>query len=236
MNTSKCIRNVTMDLDYLTKIWTPNTCVVNSKTATIHHSPSPNVFLILYRWGGRGRRVAYSRDYGYCSDGTVWKNCRMMVTSPCNMDLRKFPFDTQSCTLTFESYSYNTQKVLHKWNYTVHTRPWVGSSEMARVGTDYTHENPQFTRFYIDQNGSQAQFRRVSQRIVASTAGMCGYILKCLYFPAVFTFKRRSGFFILQAYVPTYMTIFVAWINFWMDPRDQLATRATLSECAHILH
>src|SRR5689334_10463024 len=48
---------------------------------------------------------------------------------------------------------------------------------------------------------------------------------------AVFTFKRRSGFFILQAYVPTYMTIFVAWINFWMDPRDQLATRATLSAC-----
>ena len=38
----------------------------------------------------------------------------------------------------------------------------------------------------------------------------------------------------MQAYVPTYMTIFVAWINFWMDPRDQLATRSTLAISAFL--
>ncbi len=57
----RCIKNITLGLDYLKKIWTPNTCIVNSKSAIIHSSPSENVFLILYNMG------------------TIWKNCRMMV-------------------------------------------------------------------------------------------------------------------------------------------------------------
>lgn len=38
-----CVRNITLDLDYLTKLWSPNTCIVNSKATEIHASPSPNV-------------------------------------------------------------------------------------------------------------------------------------------------------------------------------------------------
>lgn len=37
----------------------------------------------------------------------------------------------------------------------------------------------------------------------------------------------------MQAYLPTYMTVFVAWINFWMDPKE-LATRATLAISAFL--
>ncbi len=50
---------------------------------------------------------------------------------------------------------------------------------------------------------------------------------------ATFTFRRRFGFFILQAYVPTYMTVFIAWINFLMDPKE-LSTRATLGISAFL--
>ncbi len=41
----------------------------------------------------------------------MWKNCRMMLSAPCEIDLRLFPFDTQRCIMTFESYSFNAQKV-----------------------------------------------------------------------------------------------------------------------------
>lgn len=48
MNHSACIRNITMETRYLNKIWTPNTCIINSKSTTIHHSPTENIFFILY--------------------------------------------------------------------------------------------------------------------------------------------------------------------------------------------
>ncbi|VBB31661.1 unnamed protein product [Acanthocheilonema viteae] len=34
-----------------------------------------------------------------------------------------------------------------------------------------------------------------------------------------FTFKRRYGWYILQGYIPTYLTIFISWIPFYMSPR-----------------
>ena len=37
------------------------------------------------------------------SNGTLWTNYRMKLTGPCNMNLKRFPFDTQTCLLTFES-------------------------------------------------------------------------------------------------------------------------------------
>ncbi|KIH63309.1 hypothetical protein ANCDUO_06392 [Ancylostoma duodenale] len=44
-------------------------------------------------------------------NGTVWINHRLSVKSPCNLDLRQFPFDVQSCILILESYSHNAEEV-----------------------------------------------------------------------------------------------------------------------------
>lgn len=41
-------RNITMEPRMLQRIWTPNTCLINSKRTMIHASPSENVMLILY--------------------------------------------------------------------------------------------------------------------------------------------------------------------------------------------
>ncbi|KAK6039640.1 hypothetical protein COOONC_22855, partial [Cooperia oncophora] len=43
----------------------------------------------------------------------------------------------------------------------------------------------------------------------------------------VFTFKRRYGFYIIQAYVPTYLTIIVSWVSFCMEPKA-LPARTTV--------
>ncbi|VDN08562.1 unnamed protein product [Thelazia callipaeda] len=42
-----------------------------------------------------------------------------------------------------------------------------------------------------------------------------------------FTFRRRYGFYILQAYVPTYLTIIVSWVGFCMEPKA-LPARTTV--------
>uniref|UniRef100_A0A914RN63 Neurotransmitter-gated ion-channel transmembrane domain-containing protein n=1 Tax=Parascaris equorum TaxID=6256 RepID=A0A914RN63_PAREQ len=47
------------------------------------------------------------------------------------------------------------------------------------------------------------------------------------FYTVVFTFKRRYGFYILQAYVPTYLTIIVSWVSFCMEPKA-LPARTTV--------
>lgn len=37
-----------MEARMLPKIWSPNTCLINSKQTKIHASPSENVMIILY--------------------------------------------------------------------------------------------------------------------------------------------------------------------------------------------
>ncbi|VDM97355.1 unnamed protein product, partial [Thelazia callipaeda] len=97
INYNACKRNITMESRYISQIWTPNTCIINSKRTIIHSSPTDNIMFILYE------------------NGTVWINYRMSVKAPCDLDLRIFPFDTQSCILIFESYSHNKDEVALRW-------------------------------------------------------------------------------------------------------------------------
>ncbi|TKR86927.1 hypothetical protein L596_011423 [Steinernema carpocapsae] len=96
-NHSECIRNITMESKYINAIWTPNTCLINSKKTMVHASPTDNIMFILYE------------------NGTVWINHRLSVKAPCDLDLRSFPFDTQTCMLIFESYSHNSEEVTLHW-------------------------------------------------------------------------------------------------------------------------
>ena len=87
-NYSSCKKNITMEPKYIDKIWTPNTCIINSKKSLIHNSPTDNIMFILYE-------VSRTLGCNGLQNGTVWINYRMWVKGPCNLDLRSFPFDTQ---------------------------------------------------------------------------------------------------------------------------------------------
>ncbi|VDK87238.1 unnamed protein product [Onchocerca ochengi] len=93
-----CKTNISFDEKVLQKLWIPNTCFINSKNAAIHESPFRNIFLMVF------------------ANGTLWTNYRMKLTGPCDMNLKRFPFDQQKCILTFESFNYNTGEVRMSWN------------------------------------------------------------------------------------------------------------------------
>ncbi|TKR64243.1 hypothetical protein L596_024813 [Steinernema carpocapsae] len=93
-----CATNITLKSDFRDKIWTPDTCIINSKDSKIHSSPSENTFVILYE------------------HGLLWSNFRLNVKAPCKMDLKMFPFDSIQCMLVFESYSFNTDEVRLLWH------------------------------------------------------------------------------------------------------------------------
>lgn len=107
-------------------------------------------------------------------NGTVWTNHRLSVKAPCALDLRTFPFDTQTCTLLFESYSHNNEEVtLHWMDEPITLMKVIQLPDFDMVQYDTRRES------FIYPNGYWDQLQ------------------------AVFTFKRRYGFYILQAYVPT---------------------------------
>ncbi|KAL3082110.1 hypothetical protein niasHT_031139 [Heterodera trifolii] len=93
-----CTTNITLKSDFRARVWTPDTCIINSKGSSIHKSPSENTFVILYE------------------HGLVWSNFRLNVKAPCKMDLKMFPFDSIACQLIFESYSFNTEEVRLVWH------------------------------------------------------------------------------------------------------------------------
>uniref|UniRef100_A0A1I7YRA0 Ligand-gated ion channel 50 n=1 Tax=Steinernema glaseri TaxID=37863 RepID=A0A1I7YRA0_9BILA len=179
-NHSECIRNITMESRYIHSIWTPNTCLINSKRTMVHASPTDNIMFILYE------------------NGTVWINHRLSVKAPCDLDLRSFPFDTQTCMLIFESYSHNSEEVTLDWmEEPVTLMKNIQLPDFDMVHFDTKHKTMDYPNGHWDQ------------------------------LQVIFTFKRRYGFYILQAYVPTYLTIIVSWVSFCMEPKA-LPARTTV--------
>ncbi|KAI6244136.1 Neur-chan-LBD domain-containing protein [Aphelenchoides fujianensis] len=104
-----CRTNLSLSYEVFDKIWKPNTVFINSRSAQIHKSPFPNIFL----------------------NGTVWINERIQVRGPVrsllvclsinpsvqcpDMEFSSFPMDVQTCILTLESFNYNDQEVDMLW-------------------------------------------------------------------------------------------------------------------------
>ncbi|KAI1720886.1 neurotransmitter-gated ion-channel ligand binding domain-containing protein [Ditylenchus destructor] len=172
---SPCKENLSLNHQVLERLWTPNSCFINSKIAQIHNSPFRNIFLMLY------------------PNGTIWVNYRVRVKGPCDMDLSNFPMDVQTCHLIYESFNYNNQEVRMRWN------PFKEDPVYA-IGSMIL---PDFDLVKIQ-----------SQLVVEPyPAGMWDELHVKL------SFERRYVWYFMQAYVPTYLTIFISWVSFSLGPK-----------------
>uniref|UniRef100_A0A8R1V812 Uncharacterized protein n=1 Tax=Pristionchus pacificus TaxID=54126 RepID=A0A8R1V812_PRIPA len=127
-------------------------------------------------------------------NGTVWVNYRVQVKGPCSMDFSSFPMDHQLCYLTLESFSYNNKEVDMQWT-----------------------------------NSTSAPLSLLKEEIVLPDFVLSNYstYIKTEIYPAgmwneltmTFTFTRRYGWYIFQAYIPTYLTIFISWISFCLGAK-----------------
>ncbi|EYC22050.1 hypothetical protein Y032_0018g3684 [Ancylostoma ceylanicum] len=294
-----CKANLSLDQATLARVWTPNSCFVNSKTAEIHDSPFTNVFLTLfengtvwvnyniyaidsrlkdvrepsygpvtcvpdakivnyllrpaaynkhklpYKTGVKVKVEFWIQEITAISEMTndfememyineLWSDpklkfdhlnaCkanlsldqatlvrwRVRVKGPCSMNLVDFPVDTQSCRLKYQSFSYNNE-VRMRWN--------------ARRKPVFALKPLQITDFTLKEI-TPAVIRR------NYPAGMWDELV------VTFVFERRYMWYFLQAYLPTYFTIFISWLAFALGPqaitpRTMIGVNALLSMIFH---
>ncbi|CAI5444763.1 unnamed protein product [Caenorhabditis angaria] len=175
-----CATNITLKSDFRKRIWTPDTCIINSKSSSIHSSPSENTFVILYE------------------NGLVWSNFRLNVKTPCSVNLKMFPFDSLSCEIVLESYSFNTDEVRLTWHdVPITMMEKVELPDFDLIGWSTDHQRLEYPNGIWDR----AKVK--------------------------FTFARRYGFYLFQSYFPTSLTVISSWVGFFFDVRS-VSARITL--------
>uniref|UniRef100_A0A0K0FCF8 Ligand-gated ion channel 50 n=1 Tax=Strongyloides venezuelensis TaxID=75913 RepID=A0A0K0FCF8_STRVS len=135
-------------------------------------------------------------------NGTLWVNYRVKVEIPCELEMTTFPTDYQKCEATFESYSFNIGKVRLNWYQT--------GVVLASTG-----KLPDYELVRCSWQKNQFSY----------PAGQWDQL------SATFYFRRAFGYYILQLYMPTYASVFISWIAFWLDPKC-LPGRITLGVSA----
>uniref|UniRef100_A0A0N4ZAX1 Neurotransmitter-gated ion-channel ligand binding domain protein n=1 Tax=Parastrongyloides trichosuri TaxID=131310 RepID=A0A0N4ZAX1_PARTI len=134
----------------------------------------------------------------FYDNGTVWHNYRIKLTGPCTNALKTFPIDTQKCMLFYESFNHNLAEVEMMWTET----PILILKEVKLP--DYV---------LIDN------YTTTVKRLYPP--GVWNELV------ATFTFQRLYGFYILQVYVPAYISVFISWVSFYLGP-ENVAPRTTV--------
>ena len=88
---------LTLNWQFLSWIWRPDTYFLNGQDSYLHKVAVPNRFIRVAPNG----KVSYSQ--------------RLTITARCRMNLRKFPHDSQSCPLSIGSFGHSETELIYKW-------------------------------------------------------------------------------------------------------------------------
>jgi len=127
-------------------------------------------------------------------DGNIFYSVRLTVTMACKLNLQMFPHDVQTCTVMLESYGYQATDVYYKWN----SRNSTG--DVVYIAEDL--EMPQFMITNV----------QLEERTNIYNIGPHSALV------AKFTFHRRLGYYMIQTYIPSMLTVTISWFSFWISP------------------
>ena len=113
------LKELSMNWQFLNKIWRPDTYITNGKRSYLHKMNVPNRFIRIAPDG----RISYSQ--------------RLTIKARCQMDLRKFPLDLQNCPLEFGSFGHSADDVTYKWSETPLSMDKLGLAQYHLV--NWTH-------------------------------------------------------------------------------------------------
>lgn len=132
-------------------------------------------------------------------DGTLLYTMRLTISAECPMQLEDFPMDAHACPLKFGSYAYPVSEVVYTWT--------KGAAKSVVVAEDGSRLNQYHltgqTAGTEDINTSRGQY----------TVMMAHFYL-----------KRKIGYFVIQTYMPCFMTVILSQVSFWLN-RESVPAR-----------
>nr|XP_022910863.1 glycine receptor subunit alphaZ1-like [Onthophagus taurus] len=188
-------RTTMIGRDILTgRIWVPHLMVLNEKSST------------MMGFGSKDQFIAISPQ------GEVVYSYRMSTVIYCWMNLKKFPFDKQICSVNLQTWTYNASEMMLFWEEknSVTISPQLHLAEFCLE--DYW--NYPVLIDPLIENG-------------AFVGDYSGLVLK-------FKVAREVGFYIMDYFLPSIMLVVTSWGTFWLQadatpPRATLGTATMLS-------
>ncbi|XP_068446708.1 gamma-aminobutyric acid receptor subunit alpha-5-like [Clinocottus analis] len=132
-------------------------------------------------------------------DGTLLYTMRLTISAECPMQLEDFPMDAHACPLKFGSYAYPVSEVVYTWT----------------TGAD--------TSVVVAEDGSRLnQYHLIGQN--AGTENIHTSRGQYTVMMAHFYLKRKIGYFVIQTYMPCFMTVILSQVSFWLN-RESVPAR-----------
>ncbi|OWF51197.1 glycine receptor subunit alpha-2-like [Mizuhopecten yessoensis] len=153
--------------------WVPDIFFPNEKRAAFHNVMSANKMIRIHK------------------NSLVHYTTRLSLTLSCPMNLRKYPFDQQTCSIKIESFGFTKSQLSLKWSNS--TNPLLVKKGM---------ELPQFqlvgNRFYDLETFSKIRGNYSSLK-------------------ADFFMVRNINYYVIQMYIPSLLIVMLSWVSFWLN-------------------
>ncbi|CAH2176079.1 Ligand-Gated ion Channel [Caenorhabditis elegans] len=179
------------DKDILDKIWLPDLYFANARTAYFHKVTVHNFNMFI------------------SPQGTISYGTRVTLNLACNLDLKDYPLDYQTCYIKVISYAHVKNEMNVSWfpNDPIRFNPEIDLPEFHIRALDKDYCNGVFL-YTLTHNSS-----RVGE-------------FSCLL--GMLKLKRAIGFHLVQSYIPTGLIVAISWVSFWID-RRAVPARVSLS-------
>uniref|UniRef100_A0A3Q2Y6K0 Gamma-aminobutyric acid type A receptor subunit alpha5 n=1 Tax=Hippocampus comes TaxID=109280 RepID=A0A3Q2Y6K0_HIPCM len=130
-------------------------------------------------------------------DGTLLYTMRLTISAECPMQLEDFPMDAHACPLKFGSYAYPVSEVVYTWD--------KGAAKSVVVGEEGSRLN---------------QYHLIGQTAGTEDISTSQYTVMMAHF----YLKRKIGYFVIQTYMPCFMTVILSQVSFWLN-RESVPAR-----------
>uniref|UniRef100_A0A667WSD7 Gamma-aminobutyric acid type A receptor subunit alpha5 n=1 Tax=Myripristis murdjan TaxID=586833 RepID=A0A667WSD7_9TELE len=131
-------------------------------------------------------------------DGTLLYTMRLTISAECPMQLEDFPMDAHACPLKFGSYAYPISEVVYTW------------SQEATKSVSVAEDGSRLNQYHLTGQSAGTENIHTSR----------GYTVMMAHF----YLKRKIGYFVIQTYMPCFMTVILSQVSFWLN-RESVPAR-----------
>uniref|UniRef100_A0A672JM40 Glycine receptor, alpha 4b n=1 Tax=Salarias fasciatus TaxID=181472 RepID=A0A672JM40_SALFA len=123
-------------------------------------------------------------------NGNVLYSIRLTLVLSCPMDLKNFPMDSQTCTMQLESFGYTMNDLIFEW---------------LDVGAVQVADDLMLPQFVLKEEKG---------------LGYCTKHYNTGKFTCIevkFYLERQMGYYLIQMYIPSLLTVILSWVSFWIN-------------------